>query len=241
MQNTNAINFSGANGGNVYPIGALSGGDSSSAIGGGTQGNGSSGGAANSIWAIGGLNLSTTNGSQIVDGGCGIRKVGTGTLTLTNNTLSFGGQLVISNGVLALAPLGSNIVSYVTNSGVITTNFAPINYLTNTTYLVGSNVTIVSPGILNLSQVGDNTLHLGHNGSQSLFGDGTIQGNLIATNNLIAPAWGVNGRGTFPGPLTITGNAEIDFGSTLQMAVSPSVYDTLVVGGHEPSTACGSP
>src|SRR5208282_176874 len=118
-----------------------------------------------------------------------------------------------------------------TNGSVITTNYTAINYTTNTTYLVGTNFTIVDPGILDMSQVGDQTLHIGHNGTQTLFGDGTIKGNLVATNNLIAPAWGVNARGTYPGNLRITGNAEIDFGSTLQMAVSPTVYDTLTVGG----------
>jgi fibronectin-binding autotransporter adhesin len=222
MQTLNSlgnVSISGANGGAVVPIGALSGGDSTSLIGGGTQGNGSSGGAANTIWAIGGLNLSTTNGSQIVDGGCGIRKVGTGTLTLTNNTLSFGGQCVVSNGTLAFAPLGTN------------TDGSPVNYTTNTTYLVGTNFTIVDPGILDMSHVGDHTLHIGHNGTQTFFGDGTIIGNLIVTNNLIAPAWGVNSRGTFPGNLRITGNAEIDLNSTLQMAVSPTNYDSLTVGG----------
>ncbi len=31
--------------------------------------------------------------------------------------------------------------------------------------------------------------------------------------------------------MTITGNAEIDLGSTIQMAVSPTAYDSLTVGG----------
>ncbi len=161
--------------GRLFPVGALSGGDSTSFIGGGTQGNGSSGGAGNTIWCIGSLGLNTTNGSAITDGGCGLRVVG-GSLTLTNNTLNFGNQLVVSNGTLAFAPLGTNADGF------------PINYTTNNNYLIGTNITIVDPGVLDMSQVGDNTLHLGHNGTQTLFGDGTIKGNLIATNNLIAPA-----------------------------------------------------
>ena len=219
-QNADSVSISGANGGNVFPIGALSGGDSSSLIGGGTQGNSSSGGAANTIWAVGGLGLSTTNGSQILDGGCGLRVVG-GSLTLTNNTLSFGGKCLSS--AMACWPL----LRLGTNSAG-----SPINYTTNTTYLVGTNITIVDPGVLDMSQVGDNTLHLGHNGTQTLFGDGTIKGNLIATNNLIAPAWGASSRGTFPGNLRITGSVAINFGSTLQLAVSPTVYDTLLRVGR---------
>lgn len=205
VANNNAsVSVSGGNGGSVFPIGALTGGDSTSLLGGGTQGNGSSGGAANTIWAIGGLGLSTTNGSQIVDGGCGIRKVGNDILALTNNVLSFGGQCVVSNGTLQLIPLGNNPGGF--------------SALTNN-YLQCSNFTIVSPGILDISQAGG-TLYLGHGAiSQSLFGDGTINGSLITTNNLIAPAWGASGRGTWPGQLSITGTASIN-GSTIQMAVN---------------------
>ena len=222
--NLGTLPLTGANGGNVYPLGALAGGDSSSQMGGGTVD--ASDGTANTIWAIGGLNLSTTNGSQFVDGGCGVRKVGTGLLVLTNNTMSFGGQLVISNGTLAFAPLGTNA------SGT------PINYLTNTTYLVGSNVTIVSPGILNLSQVGDShTLYIGHNNSQTLYGNGELIGNLIVSNNnnVVAPGYRAGNPAIYSGSqLTVTGNMIVNSNATFRMSINSTTsptYDSLAVGG----------
>jgi hypothetical protein len=234
MQITNtagSVSISGANGGNVFPIGALTGGDNTSLIGGGTQGNGSSGGAANTIWAIGGLNLTTTNGSQIVDGGCGIRKVGTGVLALTNSVLSFGGQCVVSNGTLVFIPLG-NYTNGVTSLFTALTN----------NYLVCSNFTVVSPGILDVSQMGG-TLYLGHSANnQTLFGNGTINGNLqtmAGTNTLIAPAWRVNSGGTVPGTLTVNGTAAVNFASTIQMAVnrtSTPVSDSFIANASTTPT-----
>jgi autotransporter-associated beta strand protein len=230
ITNVSTVDFAGSTGGNVLPFGSLSGGDNTAIL---DSANGSDGGA-NTIYVIGTLNTSTAFGG-IVQGASGIRKVGTGTLTLTNNVLSWTGQTVVSNGTLAFAPLGlsTNIASIIGTPGdpAAITNYAPVNYPLNNNYLVGTNITIVDPGILDLSRVGGNTLYLGHNGAQTLFGDGTIQGNLVATNNLIAPAWGVNSRGTFPGNLRVTGNAEIDFGSMIQMAVNSTVYDSLTVGG----------
>jgi fibronectin-binding autotransporter adhesin len=234
MQITNtagSVSISGANGGNVFPIGALTGGDNTSLIGGGTQGNGSSGGAANTIWAIGGLNLTTTNGSQIVDVGCGIRKVGTGVLALTNSVLSFGGQCVVSNGTLVFIPLG-NYTNGVTSLFTALTN----------NYLVCSNFTVVSPGILDVSQMGG-TLYLGHSANnQTLFGNGTINGNLqtmAGTNTLIAPAWRVNSGGTVPGTLTVNGTAAVNFASTIQMAVnrtSTPVSDSFIANASTTPT-----
>jgi hypothetical protein len=202
------ISVSGGTGGAVYPVGALTGGDNTSFIGGGTQGNGSSGGAANTIWAIGSLNTSTTNGSQIVDGGCGLRKVGTGILALTNNVLSFGGQLCVSNGTLQLIPLGNNPGAF--------------NALTNN-YLVGTNITVCSPGVLDMSQAGG-TLYLGHSSlNQTYWGNGTLIGNLVTmagTNTLIGPGYRVSSGGVGPGKMTIQGNATINFPCTLAMNIN---------------------
>jgi autotransporter-associated beta strand protein len=204
-------------GGNVLPFGSLSGGDNTALLS-STYANG----GVNTMYAIGSLNTSTTFGGQITDGGTGIRKVGTGTLTLTNNILSWGGQTVVSNGTLVFIPLGNNPVL----------GFTP---LTNN-FLVCSNFTVVSPGILDVSHIGG-TLYVGANvaSQQSLFGNGTINGSVLVTNNLVAPAWraGPN-AGSFPGNLTVTNNMTVNFGSTIQMNISATnatPYSSLTVGG----------
>jgi autotransporter-associated beta strand protein len=199
--------FSGRTTGNVFRMGALDGGDDTSALSGVTSANGN--GGLSPIYAIGGLNSNSIFGGRVVDVNVGLRKVGTGTLTLTNNILNFSGQCVVSNGTLAFAPLGNNPVAF--------------NPLTNN-YLVCSNFTVVDPGILDVSQAGG-TIYLGHNvaAGQSLFGSGTINGNLTTmtgTNTLIAPAWGVTGRPPTPGKLKITGTATNNFPCTLNMYVS---------------------
>jgi len=204
------VNISGGTGGNVLPIGALTGGDNTSAIGGGTQGNGSSGGARNTIWAIGSLNLSTTNGSQFLDGGCGIRKVGTGSLTLTNNSLSFGGQCVVSNGTLVLAPAADFIATIATNN-----------------YLAGTNITVVAPGILDVSAMGGTLYIGGHTGttggnSQTLYGGGTVNGNLVVTNSIVEPSRRASmGASVFTGSgLTVSGSVTLRAGTTVRMTLN---------------------
>jgi fibronectin-binding autotransporter adhesin len=225
MRTTNLtlVNISGGSAGNVFSIGALTGGDNTSAIGGGTMGNGGSGGAATTIWAIGGLGLSTTNGSQITDAGCGIRKVGAGSLTLTNNIMSFGGQLVVSNGTLAFAPLGNNP--------------GPFNALTNN-FLVGSNYTIVSPGILDVSAAGGTLYLYSSVRAQTLYGNGMLNGNLVVSNSLVAPSRRASDAGNYPGKLTVSGTAAVNFGSTLTMAINRTnavtgtvTNDSLTAGG----------
>jgi len=235
---------------NVLPWGSLAGGDSTVALDGGT--NPGSEGSAATIYAVGSLNTSTTVGAVIRDAGAGLRKVGTGTLTLTNNTLSFGGQLVVSNGTLSFVPLsppGTTIISIVTNITSTTTNVVTnyntlvINYPKSSTYLIGTNITIVSPGVLDLSQVGSNTLYLGHNGAQSLFGNGTLNGSLTATNTgnamVVSPgrrasAAGVN-PGIFPGNMTVNGSALFGISSTFIMNINrtstPSYDSFTALGG----------
>ena len=217
--NLSTLELMGSVGGNVLPWGSLSGGDSTVQLQSGTTSTGNAG--ANTIFAIGSLNQNTTNvvGAQFIDGGTGLRKVGIGTLILTNNVLSYGGQTVVSNGTLAFAPLGVTIASIVTNLDLTTTtNYVGVNYPLNNNYLVGSNVTIVEPGILNLSQVGSNTLYLGHNGAQTLFGNGTLTGNLTVTNSVVAPGRRASDTRSYPGNLTVTGTAKFGSGSTFRMA-----------------------
>ncbi len=174
--------------GNALAIGALSGGDNTSLLGGGTSANGD--GTASTIWAIGSLGNSTIFGGQMVDAGCGLRKVGAGMLTLTNGLLSYGSQTVVSNGTLKFVPLVANLT--VTAEA--------------TNYLIGSNFTLVSPGILDMSSVG-NTLYLGHSPAQTLFGNGTLNGNLDVTNGSVQPGRRASLAGFFPGSgLNISGS-----------------------------------
>ncbi len=157
------------NSGSVFPIGALSGGDNTTALTGAVGSNGN--GGQPSIFAIGGLNTSTTFGGIIQDALVGIRKVGTGTLTLTNATLSYTGQTVVSNGVLVIAP----------------TVATPLTTAEASTFLVSSNFTIVSPGRLDVSAA-SGTLYLGHAAAvQSISGNGTLTGNLQVTNGTVIP------------------------------------------------------
>lgn len=175
--------------GNVFPFGSLAGGDNTAEIAGSSQNAG-----ANVIYAIGGLNTSTTYGGQIVDA-VGVRKIGTGTLTLTNTVLSWSGQCVVSNGTLAFAPL-------------TTTNALAANYL------VSSNYTLVSPGIMDVSQVGG-TLYLGHINAQTLYGNGTLNGNLVVTNGTVAPGRHASDINNYTGSgLTINGSATFESHST---------------------------
>jgi autotransporter-associated beta strand protein len=167
--NSGVVTINTVTSGSVFPIGALSGGDNTSALTGAVGSNGN--GGQPSIFAIGGLNTSTTFGGIIQDALVGIRKVGTGTLTLTNATLSYTGQTVVSNGVLAIAPIVA--------TPVVTAQAA--------SFLASSNFTLVSPGILDVTAA-SGTLYLGHAGLvQSISGNGTLNGSLQVTNGTVIP------------------------------------------------------
>jgi hypothetical protein len=139
-----------------------------------------------------------------------------GSLTLTNNNMTFGGQLVVSNGTLAFAPLGTNVY----------------NYPSTASYLNGTNITIVSPGILDVTAAGaPATLYLSHNAAQTLFGNGTLNGSLVASNGIIAPGRRASDAGTYPGKMTVNGTATVNFGSTFLMGINSTttpVYDSFV-------------
>ncbi len=192
--------------GPVFQIGTLAGGDDTSELGGSAHGNGTKNGNRATIWVIGGANVNATNGSRFVDTDCGIRKIGTGTQVLTNAVMSYGGQTVVSNGTLVLAPIGGGP--------------AFINSTNN--YLVSSNYTLVAPGVLDISAVGNGTLNLGHNAAQTLYGNGTLTGSLLVTNSLIAPARRANvGATYFSGSgLTVSGGVTLIGGSTVLMTVN---------------------
>ena len=200
ITNRSTVAMCGTVAGNVLPFGSLSGGDNTVILSGGTTPG--SQGSANTIYAIGALNSNTVVGCQFVDAGVGIRKVGTGTLTLTNLVLAYGGQTVVSNGTLALAPLGGY--------SIITTN------------LNGTNFTIVSPGILDVSSMGG-ILYLGHNSAQTLFGNGTLNGSLMVTNSQIAPARRASDTNTYTGSgLTVNNSVKLGFGSSVLLTITNS-------------------
>jgi autotransporter-associated beta strand protein len=233
LGNTNysGMLMGGAVGGGVFYFGSLSGGDNSFTLAGGAQPSGD--GNASCTYAIGGLNETNVVGAIINDTGEGIRKIGTGTLTLTNNVMSYAGATVVSNGILAYAPLGN----YGTFFGTL-----GFNPLTNN-FLVGSNYTIVSPGVLDLSQVPTNTLYLISSvRAQTLYGNGTLNGNLIVTNAIVAPgkrAWTTNnfsilnagGLAFWPSSLTVNSNAVFGTNSTIMMSFGTNGYDNLNVLG----------
>lgn len=204
VSNAATLSIAGTVAGNAYSIGSLSGGDNTVQLAGGSNPSGD--GTASTIWTIGGLNTNTTFGGEITDAGCGIRKVGSGTLTLTNTTLSYGAQTVVSNGTLVFAP------------SVNSTNF---NALVNSsTYLVSTNYTLVAPGILDLSAVGG-TLYLGHTAAQTLYGNGTLNGNLVVTNGTVAPGRLASQAGNYTGNSLIVNDAvTLLSGSTVVLGIN---------------------
>jgi autotransporter-associated beta strand protein len=143
---TNVVLYGRIGGTPTIPIGELSGGDDSDSIVSTSPAN-AGGAAAN--FMIGGLNTSTSFGGRVLDS-VGIIKVGTGTFTLTNGTLSYSGITAVSNGVLAFATaLPSASATY----------------------------SLLAPGILDVSAVGG-ILDVGSTGNQTIRGDGTLRGSL---------------------------------------------------------------
>ncbi len=205
MQLTNSsgvVTLNTANSGSVFPMGSLSGGDNSSALCGTASAAGN--GAQPTAFAIGGLNTSTTFGGIIEDVNVGIRKVGTGTLTLTNANLPYTGQTIVSNGVLAIVP-ALNATNFVSNAQ-------------STTFLVGSNFTLASPGILDVT-ASSGTLYLGRpTVVQSIFGNGTLNGNLQVTNGIVEP-----GRMATQAPFFTGNNLHIN-GSVIEWTACTNIF-----------------
>jgi fibronectin-binding autotransporter adhesin len=200
----------------ALPWGSLSGGDNGTLLASGPSSGGN--GGQNCNFVIGSLGtitspVNTTFGGQIVDPGTGLRKVGYGTLTLTNNVLSYGGQTVVSNGTLAFVPLGNNPGAF--------------NALTNN-YLIGTNFTLVAPGIMDVSAAGG-TLYLTSRGTnppavfyaQTLFGSGTLNGSLVVSNNLVAPARRAGDTNIYTGSgLTVNNSVKLGFGSSVLLTIN---------------------
>jgi autotransporter-associated beta strand protein len=146
-----------------------------------------SGSSGTVVYSVGGKNLSTTFAGTITNGNnsTAITKVGTGTWTLAG-TNSYSGVTVINNGVLALS-----------GSGALT---------------VTPSITVVSNAYVDVSARTDGALNL--NSGQTLNGDGTVRGSVIASSGSTidpGPAPGV--ISTF----TITNALQLQSGSTLNM------------------------
>ncbi|TAL04780.1 MAG: hypothetical protein EPO07_04725, partial [Verrucomicrobia bacterium] len=181
------------NGNQTINVGALKGGAS-------TQVRGASSADNPTTYLIGGKNLDTTFDGTITEVSTPRRahivKVGTATLTLTG-TSTYGGSTTVSNGVLALSGTGS---------------------FDNST-----NISIVSPGKLDVSARGDTTLNLGAGSApQILRGNGTLLGSLnVGANGTVAPGFSI-------GTLTATNAVTLGGNSVMEINRSGFVADKLV-------------
>jgi autotransporter-associated beta strand protein len=215
------------NGGNTtYYLGALAGGPN-------TQVRGSENSGSPSIYQIGDRNLNATFAGSIRNGLAGgstpqasaavtLLKVGTGTLTLTG-TNTYSGSTTVSNGVLALSDGG----------------------------MIGASPTlnVVSNTVLDASGRTDGAITL--NTDQTLLGEGTVRGSVIAAaGSTVAPG----AASGFIGKLLITNALTFQSGSTNAMDLdtvnatndvisglaSITFGGTLAVGGDYFSVTNGS-
>ena len=172
-----------------------------------------SGGSGTATWHIGGLDTDSVFQGVINDGASfsqlgrftAIDKVGTGTLVLSNATLSYRGTTRVGSGTLALK--GSSLPTESTN------------------------ITVAAPGMLDVSGRDDGTLTLGIGSTnQTLMGDGTINGDLsLGSSALLEPGLSI-GTLTVSGTATIGGvtTMELDGSST---ASDRLVANTINYGG----------
>lgn len=211
-------NSSGTSGVNMYnqvagtptiPIGELAD-DGSGTISGAESGNNN--GAAAALFAIGGLNTSTNYGGGILDN-VGIIKVGTGSWTLTGETLTYSNLTTISNGVLVL---GTNVA----NANTAT--------LPNT-----SPITIASPGVLDVSMEGTLTLGAGLY-PQILQGNGTLNGSLLvdAGSTVMPGATNTTAILTVTNAVDVEGTLNVNFDRTNAITSSKlAAGGAIVVNG----------
>lgn len=128
-------------------------------------------------------------------------KVGTGTLTLSGQNLHTG-STTVSNCVLALRDNGSIDGSVV--------------------------IAIAAPGVLSVAGRFDSTLNVGHVNSQTISGDGTVQGALnVGANGVLNPGLAV-------GTLNVTGAVTLG-GTNIMELRSAGVNDRVAA----PSVSLG--
>lgn len=149
---TNGVNvYNQVTGTPTIPIGELAGDTATTVQLSGTE-SGNNNGALAANFAIGGLNTSTNFAGQILDN-VGIIKVGTGTLSLDNSTLTYTGPTAVSNGVLIFSA---------------------------TVPATSSSFTIAAPGVLDVSTPG--MLAVGDT-AQTVQGNGTLRGSLSVNSS----------------------------------------------------------
>jgi fibronectin-binding autotransporter adhesin len=179
---------------------------------------GPSGADGLATYNIGGLNTDTVFTGYITNNtatrNTAIIKVGTGTLVLSNAVITHTGTTRVNSGTLAYK--GSS---------------QPAN---------STNITVASPGILDVTGRTDGTLSLGSAAVQALMGDGTINGIVtLGASARLAPGFSV-GTLTSSGAFTIGGVStfEIDGASTnADRIIAPSI----VYGGTLNLVTNGNP
>lgn len=160
------------------------------------------------FWEVGYLNTSTVYGGQIRNRNLSstqvgnLVKVGTGTLTLTNNNI-YTGNTIISNGVLALTGVGA---------------------LANT-----PTITVVNPGTFDVSGL-TTTFTLGGAG-RTLAGSGVVTGDVSVTTGTISPGANATDVTTlrFTNNLSLDGTSGT---TTNVFKIGTGVNDQILVGGN---------
>ena len=229
---------SGTPAGAVFPIGALSGGDSSSQL----EGNGTAGansGGVNTTFEIGGLNTSTIYSGGIVDTN-NLLKVGTGTLTLNcggvlvtntitdtntgfpetfigyeNNIVTYIGITTVSNGVLALdAPVSlGNSTSVIVAAPNAELDASDMGYVSNLSVTLpnGSSQELVTNSIFEVVT------------NQTLGGIGTLNGNVQADQGSTLAA------GLPTGTFNVTSNASLSGVVTMNLDITNAATNSELV------------
>ena len=186
----NVSMYSRAAANSVIPFGELSGGPLATIRA--ASGGGGSPGLTMTL-LVGGLNTDATFAGTILDM-VHVVKVGSGKWTLTGAS-SYTGNTTVSNGVLALAAAPEG--------GEGSIGYSPI-------------ITVVAPGVLDVTGRSDSLLDVGSAAEQSLQGNGTIRGNVsISWAGSIQP-----GLPTAHGTLTVQGH--VNLGGTLHFRISRS-------------------
>ncbi|MEJ5237328.1 MAG: autotransporter-associated beta strand repeat-containing protein [Limisphaera sp.] len=186
----NVSMYSRAAANSIIPFGEISGGPMAT-IRAASGGGGSPGQTMTMV--VGGLNTDATFAGTILDV-VHVVKVGSGKWTLTGAS-SYTGNTTISNGVLALAAAPE--------SGDGSIGYSPV-------------ITVVAPGVLDVTGRSDRLLDVGSAAEQSLQGNGTIRGNVqISWAGSIQPGF-PNAHGT----LTVDGDLTV--GGTLNFRISRS-------------------
>lgn len=164
----------------VIEIGSLSSAFSNTTIG------GSATGVGYFVYSIGSLNTSTTFAGNVVDGGTrtALRKVGTGTLTLSGTANTFSGPSSVNEGILDVAGVltNANLVITVNTGGTLAGSGSIAGSVSSVGGVIapGSSPGTLTVGGLTLD--GSSVLNYELNGGNTTVGSGI--NDLILTGNL---------------------------------------------------------